>query len=56
MKRSTKCWGVGTILLLFGSAGIAENITSSRGSFLFSAIVFSIGIGFILVSYTIHGD
>ena len=51
MKRSSKLYGVGLILLTFGGAGLAENITSGRGSFLISTIVFSIGFAFILRSY-----
>ena len=51
MKRGTKVYGVGIILTLFGGAGIAEHITSGRGIFLVSAIVFSIGFGLILMSY-----
>lgn len=46
-----KRYGVGLILFLFGGAGIAENITSGRGSFMFCAIIFSIGLAFILDSY-----
>ena len=44
-------YGKGLILTLFGGAGIAENITSGRGSFIISAIIFSIGFAFILWSY-----
>ena len=51
MKRSNKLYGVGCLLLILGGAGIAENITSGRGSFMISAIVFSIGFGFIIGSY-----
>ena len=46
-----KQYGVGLILFLFGSAGMAENITSGRGSFIFCAIFFSIGLALILDSY-----
>lgn len=46
-----KRYGVGLILFLFGGSGIAENITSGRGSFMFCAIIFSIGLAFILDSY-----
>lgn len=38
-------WGL--VLVLFGGAGLAEHITSNRGSFPISAVVF--GMGFILV-------
>ena len=44
-------YGVGLVCFLFGGAGLAEYITSDRGSFLFSTIVFSIGLSLILVSY-----
>ena len=46
-----KRYGVGLILLLLGAAGISENITSGRGSFLFDAIILSIGIAGIIDSY-----
>lgn len=41
----------GAILTLLGGAGIAEHITSGRGSFILCAIIFSIGFSCILVSY-----
>lgn len=40
-------YGKGLVLLLFGGAGLAEHITSGRGSFPISAVVF--GLGFILI-------
>ena len=46
-----KRYGVGCIFTLFGGAGMAEVITSNRGSFLVSAIIFSIGFALILDSY-----
>ena len=46
-----KRYGVGCLLLLFGGAGIAECITSNRGIFIVSAIVFAIGFALILDSY-----
>lgn len=46
MKRSS-LYGWGLVLVLFGGAGLAEHITSNRGSYPISAVVF--GIGFILV-------
>lgn len=46
-----KQYGIGVLLLVFGGAGVAENITSGRGSFMISAIVLSIGIAFIIDSY-----
>lgn len=51
MRKSNKIYGVGLLMLTFGGAGLAENITSGRGSFMISAIVFSIGFGLILGSY-----
>ena len=51
MKRSSKYYGVGLTCLVIGGASLAENITSGRGSFMISAIVFSIGFACILVSY-----
>ena len=46
-----KRYGVGLIMLIFGGAGISENITSGRGSFMFCAIILSIGIALIIDSY-----
>ena len=40
----------GVILLTFGGAGLAEHITSGRGSFPISAVVF--GLGFILICWS----
>lgn len=51
MKKSSKLYGIGAILTMFGGAGIAENITSGRGSFMISAVIFSIGFGLIVGSY-----
>ena len=51
MKRNSKLYGVGLLLLFFGGAGLAENITSGRGSELFCMILFGIGFGLILMSY-----
>lgn len=51
MKEKDKYYGYGCVALTFGGAGMAECITSGRGSFLISAIVFSIGFGMILWSY-----
>ena len=53
MKRSNKLFGVGFILTIFGAAGLAEVITSDRGSFMFCTVVLSIGIACVLVSYTV---
>lgn len=52
-KLSDKVWGIGVILLIFGGAGLAEVITSGRGSFLVSTIVLSVGIALILESYVL---
>lgn len=46
-----KQYGVGLILLFFGGSGLAENVTSDRGSFMFCTIIFSIGLALILDSY-----
>ena len=50
MKRSS-LYGWGLILVLFGGAGMAENITSGRGNFMFCAVIFSIGISCVINSY-----
>lgn len=44
-------YGIGFILTMFGGAGLAENITSGRGSFMFCVVFFSVGLGLILDSY-----
>ena len=44
-KKREYFWGL--ILTVFGGAGMAEHITSGRGSYPISAVVF--GIGFILI-------
>lgn len=49
--KSNDTYFKGLIMLMFGGAGMAEYITAERGSFLISAIVFSIGFGMILWSY-----
>lgn len=41
----------GLILLLFGGAGMAEHITSGRGSFPISAVLFGLGFVLICISY-----
>lgn len=48
---TNKRYGVGLVLFIFGGSGLAENITSGRGSFMFCTIIFSIGIALILDSY-----
>ena len=42
-------WGL--VLTVFGGAGLAEHITSGRGSFPISAVVFGLGFVLILISY-----
>ena len=54
MKRKLKgkiyiCGVIGTLLSL---SGIAEHITSGRGSFMICAIIFGISFGAVLVGYT----
>ena len=49
--KGEKLYGWGLLLTVFGGAGLAEVITSSRGSFLISTIVFAIGFAMILWSY-----
>lgn len=45
--RMKGLYGKGLLLVAFGGAGLAEHITSGRGSFPISAVVF--GLGFILI-------
>ena len=49
MKGSMYCKGL--LLLLFGGAGLAEHITSNRGSFPISAVLFGLGFVLIVISY-----
>ena len=51
MRGDIKLWSKGLVALLFGAAGMAENITSGRGIFMVSAIVFAVGFGLICASY-----
>lgn len=51
MKKENKLFAWGLLLTVFGGAGLAEVITSSRGSFMISAVIFAIGYGMILGSY-----
>ena len=46
-----KEYGVGLLLTIFGGSGIAEHVTSGRGSFMFSVIIFAIGFALVLDSY-----
>lgn len=48
MKGSLYAKGV--LVLTLGAAGMAEHITSNRGSFPISAVIF--GIGFILILWS----
>lgn len=52
MRADMKVYFKGLVALIFGGAGMAENITSGHGSFMISAIVFAIGFGLICWSYT----
>lgn len=51
MRKSTKIYLWGLTLLLFGGAGLAEHITSNRGSYPISAIVFGLGLILVCRSY-----
>lgn len=44
-------YGIGVLLLTLGGAGMSEVITSNRGSFLISTIVFALGFAMIVRSY-----
>ena len=46
-----KIYAYGIVGTVLGMAGIAENITSGRGSFIVSAIIFSISFGCVLYGY-----
>jgi hypothetical protein len=46
-----KLYGIGVLLVLFGGAGLAEHITSGRGSFPFTAVLFGLGFVLVLMSY-----
>jgi hypothetical protein len=51
MRADNKLYFKGLVVSSFGGAGIAENITSGRGSFIISAVVFAVGFGLICWSY-----
>ena len=51
MKGENRLYGWGLVLTVFGGAGLAEVITSSRGSFIVSATIFALGFAMILWSY-----
>jgi hypothetical protein len=46
-----KLYGKGLICVVIGGAALAEHITSGRGSFPISAVVFGIGFVLICASY-----
>lgn len=48
-KDREYAWGL--VLTVFGSAGLAEHITSGRGSFPVTAVVLGIGLILIVISY-----
>ena len=50
--KKDKLYGWGLFTWFLGMAGIAEHITSGRGSFMVCAVLFSVGLGMILWSYT----
>ena len=50
MRESSKLYFKGLCLFCLGGAGLAEHITSGRGSFPVSAVVF--GLGFILIVWS----
>ena len=51
MKESNKTYLWGLALFVFGGAGLAEHITSGRGSFPVCAVVYGLGIVLIAWSY-----
>lgn len=51
MKEDNKLYGWGLLMTVFGGAGLAEVITSSRGSFMVSAVIFAVGFAMVLWSY-----
>ena len=54
MKRDLKgfVYGCGVIGIVLSFAGIAEHITSGRGSFMACAIFLSVSFGAVLYGYT----
>ena len=46
-----KCYLWGLALFVFSSAGLAEHITSGRGSFPVCAVVMGVGLVLIVWSY-----
>ena len=51
MKRENKLYAWGLFFTVFGGAGLAEVITSNRGSFIVSTVIFAVGFAMILWSY-----
>lgn len=47
---NNKTYAKGLFAVLFGAAGLAEHITSGRGSFPVSAVV--LGIGFVIICWS----
>lgn len=47
-----RIYEIGVVVTILGLAGISENITSGRGSFMASAVLFSVGFGCILFGYS----
>jgi hypothetical protein len=47
-------YGKGLAIMAFGGAGLAEHITSGRGSFPICAVV--LGIGFVLILFSYKKD
>jgi len=50
MRECNKRWLWGFGMFLFGGAGLAEHITSGRGSFPICAVIF--GLGFVLICWS----
>lgn len=44
-------YGKGLVLTMFGGAGLAEHITSNRGSFPICAVLLGVGLILMLMSY-----
>ena len=50
MNKSRE-YGWGLVLFLFGGAGLAEHITSGRGSFPVCAVILGLGLALMAWSY-----
>jgi hypothetical protein len=46
-----KLYGKGLLVFIIGAAGLAEHITSGRGSFPVCAVLFGLGFALICLSY-----